>query len=176
MLRHGLLWERDDEAGVSFGTKLCECHLDLLKKLSFEEMSKSTPLELCSFEDFDLNYYSKTKKDGTSAYDTMNTVYNSCVKYAESFDLDSISLYFYGRTGLGKTHLSLAIANEVIKKGYSVVYGSLINFLNKIEREKFGRGKRLIRKTCLSTPICLYSTTSARSFPRALQPRCYITL
>lgn len=139
----GFIEERDDERGVSYGTRLCKCHIDLLKKLSFAEMSKSTPLELCSFEDFDINYYSKAKKDGASPYETMSTVYNSCVKYAESFDLDSVSLYFYGRTGLGKTHLSLAIANEVIKKGYSVVYGSLINFLNKIEREKFGRGETL---------------------------------
>lgn len=135
----GFYEERDDIKGVSYGTKLCSCHLDLLKKLSFEQMSKSTPLELCSFEDFDLNYYSKTKKDGVSPYSVMKDVYSHCIKYAENFDLDSVSLYFYGRTGLGKTHLSLSIANEVIKKGYSVIYGSLINFLNKIEREKFGR-------------------------------------
>ena len=62
-------------------------------------------------------------------------MYNSSIEYAKSFDLDSVSLYFYGRTGLGKTHLSLAIANEAVKKGYNVVYGSVINFLNKMEKE-----------------------------------------
>jgi DNA replication protein DnaC len=90
-----------------------------------------------------LNYYSKSKKDGISPYEKMKSVYNKCVKYAQTFDLDSLSLYFYGRTGLGKTHLSLAIANEAIKKGYTVVYGSVINFLNKIEKEKFGRAEDL---------------------------------
>ena len=69
----------------------------------------------------------------------MKSVYESCRSYADNFGTDSNNLYFYGRTGLGKTHLSLAIANEVIKKGYNVVYGSVINFLNKLEREKFGR-------------------------------------
>lgn len=138
----GFYEERDDEKGVSYGTKLCKCHLDLLKNFAFEEMSKSTPLELSYFEDFDLEYYSKTAKNGErSAYAVMRDIYEWCVKYAETFDLDSKSLFFYGRTGLGKTHLSLAIANEAIKKGYSVVYGSLINFLNKIEKEKFGRGE-----------------------------------
>ena len=45
----------------------------------------------------------------------------------------------FGRTGLGKTHLSLAIANEVLKKGYNVLYDSTLNYLNQIEKEYFGR-------------------------------------
>lgn len=135
----GFVEERDDIAGVSYGTKLCSCHKDLLKELSVKSLLRSSPLELSCFEDFDLNYYSKSKKDGDSPYGKMKAVYNSCVKYAQTFDLDSLNLYFYGRTGLGKTHLSLAIANEAIKKGYTVVYGSVINFLNRIEKEKFGR-------------------------------------
>lgn len=135
----GFLEERDEETGVSHGTRLCSCHIELLKKLSVEQIAKETPLELSSFEDFDLNYYKKSR-DGSENYKIMKDVYERCVKYAANFDLDSVSLYFYGRTGLGKTHLSLSIANEVIKKGYNVIYGSVINFLNKIEKEKFGRG------------------------------------
>ena len=46
-----------------------------------------------------------------------------------------------GNTGLGKTHLSLSIANEVLSKGYSVIYDSIINILHKIENEHFGRDK-----------------------------------
>jgi len=135
----GFIEERDDEKGVSYGSHLCTCHTELLKKLASDSMSKSTPLELSTFEDFDMNYYSKQLINGESPYEEMKIVFNSCKKYAENFDMDSTSLYFYGRTGLGKTHLSLAIANEVIKKGYSVIYGSVIGFLNKMEREKFGR-------------------------------------
>jgi len=44
-----------------------------------------------------------------------------------------------GATGLGKTHLSLAIARQVIDRGYGVVYGSAQNFMLQIERERFGR-------------------------------------
>lgn len=135
----GFIEERDDEKGVSYGTKYCTCYQELLKKYASEKMSKATPFELSSFEDFDLNYYPKTAENGNSPYDVMKNVYNRCVAYAENFDMDSSNLYFYGRTGLGKTHLSLAIANEAIKKGYNVVYGSVITFLNKLEREKFGR-------------------------------------
>ena len=44
-----------------------------------------------------------------------------------------------GETGLGKTHLSLAIAGEVLKKGFGVVYGSVQNLFSNIEKEHFGR-------------------------------------
>lgn len=135
----GVVEEYDDERRVSYGTKLCSCHNDLLKKYASEKMSSMTPLELSNFEDFDLEYYPKKSENGKSPYDSMRDVYNRCVNYAKHFDTDSVNLYFCGRTGLGKTHLSLAIANEVMKKGYNVVYGSVINFLNKLEREKFGR-------------------------------------
>ena len=46
---------------------------------------------------------------------------------------------FFGRTGLGKTHLSLSIANEVIAKGYNVVYAPIARVLQQIEREYFSR-------------------------------------
>ncbi len=135
----GTIEDYDEERHVSYGTRLCDCYNELLKKYASEKMSAMTPLELSSFEDFDLSYYPKTAEKGKAPYDTMKDVYNHCVEYAKNFDIDSVSLYFCGRTGLGKTHLSLAIANEAIKKGYNVVYGSVLNFLSKLEREKFGR-------------------------------------
>lgn len=132
----GFYEERDDEKGVSHGTKLCSCHIELLKKLASEEMSKQTPLELSSFDDFDLSFYKSDKE----AHKQMKHIFAECVSYSQNFDLDSPSLLFHGHTGLGKTHLSLSIANEVIKKGYNVVYGSVNNFFAKIEYEKFNKG------------------------------------
>ncbi len=137
----GIIEERDDERGVSFGSKYCECYKSLLKQYAVDEMIKSTPLELSSFADFDLDYYRKGKNGGADTYKKMQSVYNKCLNYANNFDLNSVDLYFYGRTGLGKTHLSLAIANEVISKGYNVLYGSVIGFFNKMEKEKFGRAE-----------------------------------
>ncbi|MCR4563680.1 MAG: ATP-binding protein [Clostridiales bacterium] len=114
--------------------RFCECHLKLLQQLSFEELSQSSRLKLSSFDSFSLDYY-KNSDDRKRAGQILET----CKQYAKDFDRLSPNLYFYGRTGLGKTHLSLAIANEVIEKGFSVVYGSAQNLLSKIEREKFGR-------------------------------------
>ena len=42
-----------------------------------------------------------------------------------------------GATGLGKTHLSLAIANVVLNKRFGVIYGSTPNILSKLEKERF---------------------------------------
>ncbi|MCH5190419.1 MAG: ATP-binding protein [Oscillospiraceae bacterium] len=132
----GFYEERDEIKGVSYGTKLCSCHIDMLKKLASEEMSMQTPLELSSFDDFDLSYYKNDKE----TLEQMKYIFKTCVSYSQNFDLDSPSLLFYGRTGLGKTHLSLSIANEIIHKGFNVIYGSVNNFFAKIEYEKFNKG------------------------------------
>ena len=56
-------------------------------------------------------------------------------------DVYKRQLLLSGNTGLGKTHLSLAIASEVMQKGYGVLYDSVINLLRRVEREHFGRGE-----------------------------------
>ena len=50
-------------------------------------------------------------------------------------------MFLWGGTGLGKTHLSLAIANEVLQKGYSVIYDSAINLMHTLDQEQFRRTK-----------------------------------
>jgi len=69
----------------------------------------------------------------------MSQIYNYCKNWAEDFSKDSPSILMYGNTGLGKTHLSLAIANVVVEKGYNVIYSSAGNLFSKLEKEKFGK-------------------------------------
>ena len=59
--------------------------------------------------------------------------------YAQTFTPHSPNLMFMGGTGLGKTHLSLAIANVAINKGYSVIYGTSQNIFSDLQDENFGR-------------------------------------
>lgn len=156
----GFVEERDEERGVSYGSKYCECYMSLLKKYAAEELNRKTPLGLSNFEDFSLDYYPKNK-NGNSPYETMKGIYEDCINYSKKFQIGSPSLYFYGRTGLGKTHLSLAIANEVIKKGYSVVYGSVINFINKMEKEKFGRADTDTEKLLIDADLLILDDLGA---------------
>lgn len=121
--------------------RMCECMKKLLRSQAYDTLNALTPLKLSTFESFSLNYY-EDKPDGDankSPRGIMEAVYGNCLRYADSFSLSSPSLIMQGATGLGKTHLSLAIANTAIQKGYGVVYCSVNNMITKLEREHFGR-------------------------------------
>ena len=121
--------------------KYCTCLTDLIAKLSARELNKSVQFEQCSFENFDLNYYRGFQtENGGSCYQAMEKVYFFCQEYARQFTNHSSSILMFGKTGRGKTHLSLAIANRVLQNGYNVLYDSAINFLRQVEKEHFGRG------------------------------------
>lgn len=124
------------------GDKICECYKSLLEQYSYEALCERSPMKLCSFESFDLNYYPDAAQDGSSPREYMAGVLDYCRGYAADFDLNSPSLFFCGATGLGKTHLSLAIAGEVIRRGFRVVYGSVPNLFTLAENEKFGRAEQ----------------------------------
>lgn len=113
--------------------EFCDCFKKLCGSLSAMQLNRNAQLKLSSFDTFSLSYY---KGDD---YFTMNRIFNFARNYAETFHSASESIFMYGKTGLGKTHLSLAIANRVLEKGYSVIYDSIINILRKIEQEHFSR-------------------------------------
>lgn len=123
------------DTGIKNG-KLCKCHIKLLRQLSYDQLCKNSPLKISSFDDFSLDYY----KSSDEAYDQMSRIFRYCVRYSDNFDMSSDSLLLMGGTGLGKTHLSLAVAGQVIEKGYGVIYGSAQNLFSDIEKEHFGRG------------------------------------
>lgn len=119
-------------------TQVCDCLQKLMADIAAEQLSANLPLSECTFENFSLDYYSKEKDVlGKIPFNRMSNIYNYCVVYADTFGEHSKSLLMKGGTGLGKTHLSLAIANEVIRKGASVIYTSAPQILSKLEREHF---------------------------------------
>ena len=129
-----------NDSGILNG-KLCSCHLELLKKISMSEYSCSSVLAVSTFDTFDLKYYS-TEKDmnlGYSPREYMEASVDFLKAYAQNFNKNSGSFFFTGGTGLGKTHLSLAVMNKVTEKGYSVFYGSADNIIKQMEKERFGR-------------------------------------
>lgn len=120
------------------GGKLCKCVLDVAKQIAFDEISKSTPLGECRFDNFDLNYYSESPDDeGVIPRKRATAIFNLSKQFAENFDMSCRSLLFMGGAGLGKTHLSLAIVSEVSAKGFGVVYGSAQNLFSAAEKEHF---------------------------------------
>lgn len=121
-------------------SKRCKCFHDLVSKLSAQHLNSTTVMKLTDFDSFDLEYYKGYKSDdGKDAYSIMSSVFEFCQNFAENFTPSSNGIFMLGKTGLGKTHLSLAIAKKVISKGYSVAYDSIINFLMQVERDHFGK-------------------------------------
>lgn len=118
---------------------LCSCVKDIASKICYSSLLSDMPLEACRFENFDLKFYSEDKNDkGVSPRRQMTAVLKTCREFAESFP-NGQNILLTGSSGLGKTHLSLAVANTVLSKGCSVIYGSAQNLINEVSRETFDR-------------------------------------
>ncbi len=122
----------------SVGGYVCDCFKLLLRSIEYEKLCSKLPVDKCRFDNFRLDYYPDGA--GISPRQRMESVLGYCKDYAEDFSLKSPSLLLYGKTGLGKTHLSLAIAGKAVEAGYGVIYTTAQNLFNRLEREKFGRG------------------------------------
>lgn len=120
----------------------CECYKKLIKETARNELMVSSKLKKSTFESFSLEYYPDVIDTviGISQKEHMKDIYEYCRDYARYFSKKSKGIIMLGHTGLGKTHLSLAIAGEVIDKGYSVYYDSVQNIMDRLQKEHFGKG------------------------------------
>ncbi|MBQ2676220.1 MAG: ATP-binding protein [Clostridia bacterium] len=131
--------EKCEDTGY-FEGKVCQCVKNTAARYCIDELNSYTPITDCTFDRFDVNNYPDTQdKNGIVPKAIMSKMFEFCKNYANNFTVKSDSLVFFGATGLGKTHLSLAIANEVIKKGYGVIYGPITHLMSNVEKEHFSR-------------------------------------
>ncbi len=125
-----------DDTGFT-GGKPCKCLEQEIGRVGAEALNARSQLSLSGFDDFSLSYYADLP---TEQYYAMQQNLAVCQEYAADFSPERAgNLYLFGGTGLGKTHLSLAIANEVLKKGYNVIYDSAINLMHILDQEQFRR-------------------------------------
>ena len=128
-----------------YSVTMCSC---LKQQLYNEQYNKSNIANLDSqnFEHFsDLLYSDKIDKKynaNISPRENINQIKNICFKFITNFDnKNQKNLLFTGNTGLGKTFLSSAIANEILKKGKNVLYQTAPVMLDSILDYRFGRVK-----------------------------------
>ena len=57
--------------------------------------------------------------------------------YVRDFKVRRKSMLLIGKTGTGKTHISTAIARELIHQGYDVIYDSAQNIISDFEADRF---------------------------------------
>ena len=120
---------------------VCDCYRRLLQEEACRTLSGLSAMRLTDFDSLRLDYYSNAvdPKLGVSPREQMTDVISYCREYTAAFDLHSDSLLLQGATGLGKTHLCLAIARGVTEQGFGVVYGSVQPLIRRLEAEHFGR-------------------------------------
>ncbi len=129
---------------VNGNTELCNC---LKQKIYNIEYNKSNinSLEKQNFKNFNLNFYSdeinlEKYQNDISPRENMKLILKICHDFIDNFDnIDEKNLLFTGKTGLGKTFLSSAIANELLENGKTVLYQTASTMLDMIIDYRFSK-------------------------------------
>ena len=120
------------------GIRMCACMRRRLIEAGLEASGLGSLMKKQSFENFSLEYY----RQSAEQYAQMREHIQAVRKYAENFSISEDhqpqSLLFMGGTGLGKTHLSTAVAKAVIERGYDVFYNSAVGMISDFETRRFG--------------------------------------
>lgn len=123
------------------GSEKCKCFIQKIMDEEFNNSNMGERQKECTFDKFSLDKYSKTESsDGITHFDRMSKIFGLAKDFTENFDNINRSLFFYGGTGVGKTFLSSCIANELMKKGKTVLYARASRLFELFERNHFGRG------------------------------------
>ncbi len=117
------------------GIDPCECLIKALRRQSYLHSGLGSMLTDQTFDNFDISLYPEKSRK------MMEFILSQTKKFAEEFgNGDSCkNVMFYGGTGLGKTHLSTAVAKKLIDRGFYVVYDTALNIMHTFERERFSK-------------------------------------
>ena len=114
--------------------KMCSCMKEALTLAGIESSGFASLIKEQRFDNFSLDYYKKN----ANHYEMMSRNLAFLRDYASNFDpKTSQSILMMGGTGLGKTHLSSAVAYGVIEKGNDVFYTGAIDLFSQFEIQRF---------------------------------------
>ncbi len=117
------------------GTTMCDCMKKALVLASYESSGVGELIKHQSFENFSLEYYRQTPE----IYENMKRIYEITKNFAENFSADTYKNFLYlGGTGLGKTHISTAVAKTVIDRHFDVLYATATGMIGDFEQKRFG--------------------------------------
>ncbi len=119
--------------------KMCSCMRQRLVEIGLRASGLSELMKKQSFENFSLDYY----RYNPEVFREMSVVFAAARDFAEQFgtpEAAAQNLLLVGGSGIGKTHLSTAIARRVIERGFDVLYNSAVGMLSDFETLRFGTG------------------------------------
>ena len=119
-------------------TKMCSCMRRALIYAGYESSGLGKLIHTQSFDNFSFDSF-----DNKQEAELMKHNFSVLKRYAETFSgKNETSFLLVGRTGLGKTHLSTAVAKTVIDNGYDVSYVTAVKMFNDFEDRRFHRNDR----------------------------------
>ena len=121
--------------------RVCRCLRGYYAREQQKELSRMLDLGHQSFDTFSTDWYPDRYDPniGVTVRQHMEMIYDICADFAHQFGKRPANLLLFGAPGLGKTHLSAAIAREVSEKGHSVVYDTAGHIFAQFEQQKFTR-------------------------------------
>ena len=123
---------------------MCECMRRALVLAGYESSGLGELLKTQSFDNFSLDYYKQSPK----TFEEMQLCFEKVKSFADKFDRDTYTnLMLFGGTGLGKTHLSTAVAKVVIDKGFDVLYVIATGMISDFGQKRFGGTDRELSDT-----------------------------
>lgn len=126
--------ERFFNIGDKMFTVGCMCHCDReenKKRLLAEKKADWERRKSICFESH--KKYSGCQLNGCEVSDKIMTVSVNFCKNFNEFKKQGKGLVLYGSTGTGKTYLASAIANQLLKQGYSVLITNTTRIVNQIQ-------------------------------------------
>ena len=122
---------------------MCSClKQNLLNNLY--NKSNLTNIDKENFSNFDESIFSdkNSNEHGFSPRENIINIKKACGNFINNFDNPNTkNLLFVGNTGLGKSYMSNCIANELLKKGKTVLYQTAPVLLETIIDNKFNKYK-----------------------------------
>lgn len=122
--------------------EMCSCFRQQLIQEAYNN-SNLLNLQNENFDKFDISLYSNIAnveiyKSKISPRENIQNIKELSIKFIENFSCPhQKNLLFSGTPGVGKTFLSGCIANEILKKGYTVLYQTAPLLFDSILRYKY---------------------------------------
>lgn len=113
----------------AYNGKMCKCYKSRIIEEQFKQSGIANLIKTQSFDSFSLDYYENKEE--------MQKLLDFAENFVRDFEVTKENILFAGGTGLGKTHLSTAIAKSLIEKGYNVVYETAQNIFFDFENDRF---------------------------------------
>ena len=131
--------DRCSDTGYLDDGKMCNCMREKLILAGYETSGLGSLLREQRFDNYSLEYF----KTDERTWRVMSHAYHTMREYAQAFrpgsdEQPSGSLLLMGGTGLGKTHLSTAVARTVLDAGFDVLYTTAVTMVGDFEMVRFG--------------------------------------